>query len=164
MIPAGPRRASPRGIATAVVHGQAIVLEYGRPWRRGRTIFGGLVPYGRVWRTGADEATLLQSDVPLRIDGHLVPAGRYTIWTRPGRETWTVMLNRQAGQWGTDYDPSRDLLRVAVRPRATRRLVDRFTIRLHVHGSTGTIALAWERTRVVVPFQVVERSRSGNER
>ena len=119
------------------------------------------MPYGHIWQTGADEATLLQTGVSLRLDGRLVPAGRYTIWTIPGRLHWTVILNRQTGQWGTDYDPSRDFLRVEVTPRVTRRMVDQFTIHLRVRGSRGTLALVWERTRVVVPFDVARPPRTG---
>ncbi|MDE3154401.1 MAG: DUF2911 domain-containing protein [Acidobacteriota bacterium] len=150
-----PPRASPRGVARALVDGRAIVVEYGRPWRRDRTIFGELVPYGRVWRTGADEATVLQTDLPLRFEDHLLEPGRYTLWTVPGRQRWTIILNAQTGQWGTDYHAAHDLFRMEVPVRRTRRMIDQFTIRVRVRRARGTLTLLWERTRVTVPFGVV---------
>ena len=152
-----PRRASPRAAAHATVDGAPIVVEYGRPYRRGRTIFGGLVPYGRIWRTGADEATVLETAAPLRFGDVTVPAGRYSLWTRPGRRRWLFIINRQSGQWGTDYDRSRDLVRVPVVPTRTRRIINQLTIHIRPRRDGGQLILTWERTRLVVPFALAHR-------
>ena len=103
---------SPHETAKATVGGANISIEYGRPYLRGRKIMGGLVPYGRVWRTGADAATTLTTSKDLVIGGTTVPAGKVTLYTLPGEDQWKLILNKQTGQWGTEYDQSKDLARV----------------------------------------------------
>lgn len=111
-------RRSKNGRLAATVDGVDVVVEYGRPQVRGREIWGALVPYGELWRTGADEATTLTVAAPVAIEGEALPAGTYALFTIPGEERWTVIVNRQAKQWGAmSYDQAEDALRVEVTPR-----------------------------------------------
>jgi hypothetical protein len=123
---------------------------------RGRRIMGALVPYGRVWRTGANAATTLVTDVDLEIGGASVPRGTYTLYTIPTPGAWTLIVNRQTGQWGTQYEPARDLVRIPMRVSALREPVQQFTISLERgRGGTHTLGMEWETTRAFVPFRVV---------
>ena len=148
---------SPRDtVRFEVAPGQRIYVDYGRPSMRGRKIMGGLVPYGRVWRTGANAATTLITDVGLRIGNVDVPRGTYTLYTLPTARGWTLIVNRQTGQWGTQYEPARDLARIPMQVSALPAPVQQFTIALERgRGGTHTLALEWETTRATVPFRVV---------
>ncbi|HEX6750985.1 MAG TPA: DUF2911 domain-containing protein [Longimicrobium sp.] len=155
---AQPRILSPRDtVRFEVAPGQRIYVDYGRPSMRGRRIMGGLVPYGRVWRTGANAATTLITDVDLRIGTASVPKGTYTLYTLPTSTGWTLIVNRQTGQWGTQYEPGRDLVRIPMQVSTLGEPVEQFTIRLERgRGSAAsTIAMEWENTRATVPFRVV---------
>jgi hypothetical protein len=117
---------------------------------------GGLVPYGRVWRTGANAATTLVTDVDLELGGTRVPRGTYTLYTIPTAEGWTLIVNRQTGQWGTQYEAARDLARIPMQVSRLRAPVEQFTIALERgRAGAGTLALEWETTRAAVPFRVV---------
>jgi hypothetical protein len=132
-----------------------LFVDYGRPLRRGRTIFGGIVPFDTVWRTGANAATQLRTDADLSLGGVTIPAGTYTLWTIPSRNgPWKLVVNRQTGQWGTVYDPSRDLARIDLRTETVSTPVNRFTITIEPQGNGGVLALAWDNTRAWVPFTV----------
>jgi hypothetical protein len=132
-----------------------LLVDYGRPLRRGRTIFGGIVPFDTVWRTGANAATQFRTDVDLSMGGFTIPAGTYTLWTIPSRAgTWKLVVNRQTGQWGTVYDASRDLARFDLRTETVATPVEQFTISIQPQGDGGVLALAWDRTRAWVPFTV----------
>lgn len=146
---------SPRDtVEVALDGGVHVRVDYGRPSMRGRRIMGGLVPYGRVWRTGANAATVLTTDTPLVLGGSRIPAGTYTLFTLPGEREWLLIINRQTGQWGTQYDASRDLVRIPMRVETLRRPVEQFTIRLERGaGGGGTLALEWDTTRATVPFR-----------
>ena len=148
---------SPRDtVQLELAAGSRIYVDYGRPSMRGRRIMGGLVPYGRVWRTGANAATTLVTDVPLDLGGTRVPRGTYTLYTIPSATGWTLIVNRQTGQWGTQYEAARDLARIPMRTSTLREPVEQFTIALERGGAgAGNLALAWERTRAWVPFRVV---------
>lgn len=145
-----PRNGGP---ATA---GGRIFVDYGRPSMRGRVIMGGLVPYNKWWRTGANEATSFITDVDLRLGDTVVPKGAYTLYTLPSAKQWKLMVNRQTGQWGTVYDPSLDLVRLPMKKRTLKNPVEKFTILLERTGSrSGVLRLRWERTEVYVPFTVL---------
>ncbi|HEX7239685.1 MAG TPA: DUF2911 domain-containing protein [Longimicrobiaceae bacterium] len=147
--------ASPRDTARMRIGGGQVYVDYGRPSARGRKIVGGLVPYGQVWRTGANAATTLVTDVDLRIGGVDVPRGRYTLYTLPTAQRWLLVVNRQTGQWGTVYDASRDLARIPMRVSRTRAPVEKFAISLSPGtGGQGELALEWENTRATVPVAV----------
>ncbi|MFL5539981.1 MAG: DUF2911 domain-containing protein [Longimicrobiaceae bacterium] len=135
--------------------GRRIYIDYGRPSMRGRRIMGGLVPYGRVWRTGANAATTLVTDVDLELGGTEVRRGTYTLYTIPTAGGWTLIVNRQTGQWGTQYEPARDFARIPMQVSPLRAPVEQFTINLErSRAGAGTLALEWETTRAVVPFRV----------
>lgn len=143
---------SPPGRAEVVLKGQQITITYGRPSVRGRKIMGDLVPYGQVWRTGANEATTLTTPVDLDIAGTNVPAGKYTIWTLPAEGTWKLVINKQTGQWGTDYHEDQDLARVDMQKSQTAQPVEQFTISWKKAGEDrADLVLEWETTRVSVP-------------
>lgn len=133
-----------------------IFIDYGRPSMRGRVIMGGLVPYNKWWRTGANEATSFVTEMDLRLGDTVVPKGAYTLYTLPSAKQWKLMINRQTGQWGTVYDPSLDLVRLPMKKRTLKTPVEKFTILLERTGSrSGVLRLRWERTEVYVPFTVL---------
>lgn len=147
---------SPRDTAQLELSpGRRIYVDYGRPSMRGRRIMGGLVPYGRVWRTGANAATTLVTDVNLDLGGTAVPRGTYTLYTIPTAAGWTLIVNKQTGQWGTQYQPARDFARIPMRVSTLREPVEQFTISIEKGtGGAGTLALEWEQTRAWVPFRI----------
>jgi hypothetical protein len=155
--PAQPPSAvlSPRDTARAEIAGARILVDYGRPSMRGRTIMGELVPFGRVWRTGANAATTLVTEAELEIGGEQLPRGTYTLYTLPSADQWLLIINRQTGQWGTEYDQSQDLARIPMQRSELPRDVEQFTISVEPVGEDrGTLVMAWERTQVQLPFRV----------
>jgi hypothetical protein len=150
----GPQApASPRDTAEMTYAGERIYVDYGRPSVRGRTIMGGLVPYGQVWRTGANAATTLVTPRDIRIGDTPVPAGTYTLYTLPAESGWQLIVNKQTGQWGTEYDAAQDLARIPMRVERTSAPVEQFTINLTA-GSPASLVMEWENTRVSVPVAV----------
>lgn len=145
---------SPRDTTRAVIDGAELWVDYGRPQKRGRVVFGGLVPWNTVWRTGANKATHFHTSEPLTIAGIPVPAGTYTIYTIPAPTGWTLILNEQTGQWGTVYEPDRDLARIPMEATELDETVEQFTIRIEETADGGRLALVWERTKAWVPFDV----------
>jgi len=145
---------SPHERLDASVGGAKVSIEYGRPYVKGRKIFGALVPYGKPWRTGADEATTLITDTALKFGTLVVPAGTYTLWTVPDEKQWKLVINKQTGQWGTSYDPAQDLGRVDMKVEPTPAPVEQLTFAINVSGSGGTLAIEWDTTRATVPFAV----------
>lgn len=139
-------RASKNGMTQGQIDGVGIIVEYGRPKVKGREIWGGLVPYGKVWRTGADEATTIRLSTDAEVEGALLPAGRYGLFTIPGEEQWTVVFNRVADQWGAfGYDDSEDVLRVEVEPRAAEHVEEmEFVI------EDSELVLRWEELAVPI--------------
>jgi len=112
------QRQSPHDTVTANIHGANIKVTFGSPAVKGRTIWGGLVPYDKAWRGGADEATLFTTDKDIKIDGKKLAAGTYSLFVNPGKEKWTYIFNSQTGQWGikmggaANYDESKNVLTV----------------------------------------------------
>lgn len=136
-------------IGTAVVS-----LDYGRPRKRGRTVYGGIVPWNRVWRTGANAATGFTTTADLVARGTTIPAGSYTLWTLPSPDGWKLILNRQTGQWGTEYDPARDLARIDLREERVISPVETLTMNVEPVGSGGVLSIAWDDRRFLLPFEV----------
>jgi hypothetical protein len=141
---------SPRDTARAKVGGAHVLIDYGRPSVRGRAIFGALVPWDSVWRTGANAATQLVTDRDLEIGGTLVPAGTYSLFTIPSPRMWRLIINRQHGQWGTDYDAKQDLARIPLRVRKSGAPIEQFTIRITENANRSTLVIGWEGTEAVV--------------
>jgi hypothetical protein len=152
---AQPGALSPRDTAAATVGAAHVMVDYGRPSMRGREVFGGIVPWGEVWRLGANAATQLVTDRPLVLVGTQLPAGTYSLWCIPNESSWTLVVNGQHGQWGTQYDESQDVARIPLDVGATAAPVERFTTEVtDAGGGRGTIAFLWENTRASVSFTV----------
>jgi hypothetical protein len=144
---------APRDTVTTVVHGAQFVLDYGRPYVRGREIFGEVVPWGRVWRLGANQATHFRTERDVVIGGLTVPAGLYTLWVLPVEgDRWHLIVNRQSGQWGTIYDPERDLGRVPLTVRRLTEPVEQLTIRMEPRTVGGVFLIQWDTYEASVPF------------
>lgn len=149
-----PRILSPRDSTVQTIGDARLVIDYGRPSKRRREIFGALVPYGLVWRTGANEATHLRTDRDVMIGNVRVPRGTYTLWTIPDRAGWMLIVNRETGQWGTDYDASNDLGRIPMEVATLRTPVEQFTIDIDSQGSgAGALRLSWDTTQASVPIR-----------
>ena len=142
---------SPPDSVRASVAGASIAVRYSRPSMRGRVIFGNVVPWNQVWRTGANQATVFETSADLVIAGAPVPAGKYSLWTLPSPGGWKLIVNRNTGQWGTEYDPQYDLARLDMKVEPLRQPVEQFTIAIEPSGKGGVLKLEWERTRVSVP-------------
>jgi Protein of unknown function (DUF2911) len=151
----GSKPASPPGEASVKFDdGKTVTIQYSRPSMRSRKIFGGLVPYDQVWRTGANAATSLKTDVDLVIGGANVPAGSYTIYTLPGMNSWKLIINKQTGQWGTEYSEGQDLARVDMKVGQLLSGMENFTISLDKTSATSaTLKLDWENTIASVEVQ-----------
>ena len=143
---------SPPGTASVTfADGKTVTIDYSRPSVRDRKIFGGLVPYGQIWRTGANSATSLKTDVDLTIGGAAVPAGSYTLYTIPNESGWKLIINKQTGQWGTDYDEKQDLARVEMKVAKNAASTEQFTISFDKTGAgAATLKLDWANTTTSV--------------
>jgi hypothetical protein len=153
----GPR-VSPHESVKATIDGVDITITYGRPSMRGRTIFGALVPYGRVWCPGADEATTLDSARDLRFGALTVPAGPHTIWMLPTADAWTLVVSKEPSGFHTRYNESADLGRLELRKRTLPAAIEQLTFAIEKHPSApgGVIKMMWETTEVSASFTVVE--------
>ncbi|MEO6871298.1 MAG: DUF2911 domain-containing protein [Chthoniobacterales bacterium] len=129
-----------------------VSIEYSRPDKRGREIFGGLVPYGQVWRTGANSPTKIKFSEPVKIEGKEVAAGEYAFYTLPNENEWTIILSKNLKLWGAyGYKPDADELRVQVKPIVLPKTVETFTIGFDdLKDDRATISLEWDKTRVPV--------------
>ena len=150
------QRLSPPDSSEVELAGRQMKVTFSSPSVRDRVIFGGLVPWNRVWRTGANEATSFSTEANLRIGDAEVPAGDYTLYTIPGPDEWMLIISRQTGQWGTEYHPDMDLARVEMEVEALEEPVESFRIVLYPRGpDEGTLLLEWAGTRASVPFEVI---------
>jgi hypothetical protein len=140
---------SPRDSVQARVGEATVTVQYGRPSARGRTIGGGVVAWDRIWRTGANQATHLRTDRDLLLGDAVVPAGTYTLFTLPSRAGWTLIVNRQTGQWGTQYDPAQDLVRIPMQAAPAADGPEQLTIAIE----GGRLALLWGDVNVWIPVR-----------
>jgi hypothetical protein len=139
-----PKYVSAPAKADVTLPGGGITIDYCAPQARGRTIFGGLVPYGEVWRTGANAATTMKTTIPLQIGSLNVPAGTYTLYSLPAADGWTLIVNKQNGQWGTVYDKAQDLGRVPMSAGSTATPVETFVIDFEkTVGPSTELHLKW---------------------
>lgn len=151
---------SPRDSVFLSLDTSVISVNYGRPSMRGRKIMGDLVPWNKVWRTGANLATHLRTNFDMVMGGVPVPRGSYTLWTLPLPTGWKIILNKQTGQWGTNYDQRQDLARFDARVESVSSPVDTFRIGLQATGkSSGVMKLLWENTVVSAPFEQNDKIR-----
>jgi hypothetical protein len=145
---------SPRDTLRTSIAGANFTVTYSRPMKRGRAVFGGMVPWGEVWRTGANEATHFHTDKDLVIGEAPVPAGSYTLWTIPSPEEWTLIINKQTGQWGTIYDPAQDLVRVGMHHEPLAATEEQFTLSLEPMEAGAVLRLKWDDREAWVPIEI----------
>jgi hypothetical protein len=146
---------SPPAVASAEVDGASIDIQYAQPAVRGRTIWGGIVPFNEVWRTGANAATHMTTDRSLVFGGQSIPAGTYTLWSIfQDADSGQLIVNAQTNQWGTNYDAAQDVLRVDMNAVTTAEPSERFTIHIRDTDAGGELVLAWDTTEWTVPFTV----------
>lgn len=147
--------ASPGASVKAAVGATEVTIDYHRPGVKGRKIWGGLVPYGQVWRLGANAATTITFTDPIKVQGHEVPAGTYALFAIPGQDKWTLILSRKAKQWGAFfYKPEDDLLRFDVQPQ-TGPFTEWMVFQITPDGNGKAVAeMAWETLRVPFTLEV----------
>ena len=144
---------SPEATAQTNQNGLIVKVDYCRPYKKGRQIFGGLVPYGKVWRTGANEATLIKFDQNVTVAGQSLKAGEYTLWTIPSQQGWIVVINGETGQWGTNYDQKKDVFRTPISSRPHSPMAEQFTISFTPATGGTDMILAWDTTEAIVPIR-----------
>ena len=149
---------SPEECLNFTQDGLDINVFYNRPYKKGRDIFGGLVPFGKVWRTGANEATTFDTNRDLKFESKTLKAGKYSLWTIPGEETWTVIFNSESGQWGVNFkgeanrNPALDVLSIDVHAVQQDRQFEQFTISFEEMDGEAEMVLLWDKTLIAVPF------------
>jgi len=141
--------ASPPAEASTTIAGKAVSIKYSSPSKKERKIFGGLVPYGQVWRAGANSATSLHTDADLMIGTLSVPKGDYTLYVLPAEKDWTLIVNKQTGQWGTEYSESSDLGRTKMTVKPTSAPAESFKIMLEGNALT----MVWDNVVATVPLK-----------
>ena len=161
-LKAQQKRVSPHETVSAVIDGNRVTVVYGRPYTKdpksgeARKIWGGLVPYGKVWRTGADEATTLTTQKPLVFGETTIPAGSYTLFTLPQADgSAKLIFNKQLGQWGTQYDEKQDLARIDLKKDALEKPLDQLAIAVSKNpAGGGALKIMWEDTQFSAAFTV----------
>lgn len=131
---------------------------FSRPKKKGRFIFGreqdkALVPYGKVWRTGANEATIIEINNNVLFAGKQIAAGTYSLWTIPGQGSWEVILNSETGQWGTDYNDGKDVIKGEVPIRVRKSVQELFDIYFEKTEHGANMILSWDQTEAVIPIE-----------
>ncbi len=150
---------SPQDTVSLNKDGLKMEVVYSRPFKKDREIFGGLVPYGEVWRTGANEATTFSTNEELIINGKTLPAGDYTLWTIPGPREWTVIFNEGEYGWGVNWDgkatrdPALDVLSVDIKHQRSIKPLEQFTIDFRDDPSSLIMRLGWDVVRIDVPIE-----------
>lgn len=138
----GMKRVSPAAKAEATINGAKVVISYSQPAVKSRKIWNGLVPFNKVWRTGANEATTFEVSKDVKIQGKKLAKGKYALFTIPGEKEWTIIFNSQAKQWGAyDYDSSKDVLRVKAQPQMTNQNQERMTFAI----TGNNVKFSWEK-------------------
>ncbi|TDU34376.1 Protein of unknown function (DUF2911) [Gelidibacter sediminis] len=154
------KRLSPKDMVKFELNDTRLEVSYNRPYKKGREIFGALVPYDKVWRTGANEATTFTTNKNLLVDGHPLPNGTYTLWTVPNDSVWTVYFNTKEYPWGVDEqmqpmrEPQYDLLEVEAPVIHLNNTVEQFTIAFDNTTDNLKLTMAWDQTKIEVPMEV----------
>lgn len=152
-------RLSPKDSAEITLNDLKLKVEYNRPSKREREIFGALVPFDKVWRTGANEATTFETNNDLLIDGFRLKKGKYTIWTVPMKDTWKVMFNSKQYEWGVNekmepmWDPNYDALDLEVPTQHLDETAEKFTIAFDNKTGNLKLTMAWDDTFIEVPMK-----------
>lgn len=151
---------SPEAVVEFAQNDVNIKVFYNRPYKKGREIFGGLEPFGKVWRTGANEATVFETNKDLTIQGKVLKAGKYSLWTIPGEQNWKVLFNTETGQWGIDFNgesnrnPDNDVLVTEVPGVKQEKVIEQFTISIEAMDDELQLILLWDKTVVILPMTV----------
>ena len=153
-----PSRPSPTAITSVRYKDTYIKITYCQPHKRGREVYGKLVPYGEVWRTGANEATEITLTKDIFISGSLLPAGTYSLFTIPGKDNWIIILNKDLGLWGSyNYNIKQDVLRFGVPVmQLDKEVFEAFTIQFDQRNSVADLLLLWDKTKISIPIQFIE--------
>ncbi len=152
------KRLSPKDTVEFKLNNLKLEVFYNRPYKKGRAIFGGLVPYNQVWRTGANEATTFETNKPLNIQGLPLPAGKYTLWTVPKDSVWTVIFNTKQYSWGVNsemqpmWDPNYDALDIEVPTQKLDTVVEQFTIGFDNSIGHLFLTMAWDDIKIALPI------------
>jgi len=150
-----PPRSSPAMTASGTVRGANITVRYNSPAVKGRTIWGGLVPYDKIWRAGANEATILETDKEIKVEGKALPAGKYSLFIMPAEKEWTVILNSQTGQWGikrggdANLDRANDVLTATVKPKKAKDMTEQLTYEVTSKG----LVMKWENVELPISIK-----------
>ena len=158
-------RLSPKDSAEITLNDLKIKVEYNRPSKRERDVFGALVPFDKVWRTGANEATTFETNKDLMIDGMVLKKGKYTIWTVPMKDTWKVMFNSKQYDWGVNekmepmWDPNYDALELEVAAQQLDETVEKFTIAFDHKTGNLKLTMAWDDILIEVPLNVYDATK-----
>ena len=151
-------RQSPLDMVTARHKDTYVKITYSQPSKRGREIFGGLVPYNEVWRTGANEATEITLTRDVFMNGVLLPAGTYSVFTIPEAIRWTIILNRDVGLWGSyNYNPQQDVMRFDVVVQEIKEPQEQFTMKLDANNDRAEWSMLWDGTKVVIPMRFIDK-------
>jgi hypothetical protein len=145
---------SPRDTVNAEAGGAKLWIDYSRPAKRGRAIYGGVVPFGEVWRTGANAATQFRTDKALKMGDAVVPAGMYTLWTIPSPTGWRLIINSETGEWGTEHKAEKDLFTLDMSVSTLSQSIEKFLISVAPGTGGGTLNFDWDTTRASIPFTV----------
>ena len=150
-----PIVASPRDSSMIMLGGSRVAVNYSSPSARGRKIMGGVVPYNKVWRTGANEATTFTTESDLNLGGTIIPKGTYSLYTIPSASSWQLIINKKIPQSGLEYYRKYDLARVSLKKRVLPATLERLTITLKpTDMHSGVLTIAWEKTSLSVPFSL----------
>ena len=153
------KRLSPKDTVKFELNDLELKVFYNRPFKKNRDIFGALVPFNEVWRTGANEATTFETNKPLEVAGMPLPAGKYTLWTVPKDSVWTVIFNTKQYSWGVDsemkpmWDPNYDALNIEVPVHDLKNPVEQFTIAFDNSTDNLSSTMAWDVVKVSVPLK-----------
>ncbi len=151
----GWSQASPADSTSGQIKGATVSIRYNSPSVKGRQIWGALVPYDKVWRAGANQATVFTTDQNIKVEGKEIPAGKYSLYAIPGEKEWVIILNSQTGQWGvkrggeTTMDTEKEVLRVTVKPKKSDTMNERLVYAVNKKGFT----LSWENLEVPVSIK-----------
>ena len=155
----GSKRASPKKTVSFSVDNLDLEVFYNRPSKKNRDIFGGLVPFNEIWRTGANEATTFKTNRALKIGNDSLPKGKYTLWTIPNDTLWTVMINSKQYAWGVDEnmkpmrEPAFDVVNISVPTQDIPNTVEQFTIAFDNSTDNLFLTMAWDKTKIAVPLK-----------
>ncbi|WP_109298860.1 DUF2911 domain-containing protein [Aquimarina sp. AU474] len=157
------KKHSPEEVISHIAGNANFTVFYNRPFKKGRAIFGNLVPYGEVWRTGANEATSFTTDKDILIDGTLLNAGTYTLWTIPNSDSWKIIFNSKEYGWGVDFKDGKamreaefDVVTLEVPVQPLLNIIEQFSIYFENANGFTLMYLAWDRTAIAVPIKIKE--------